>query len=90
MGADKEIQIKYVNDVEREHGGKVYDYYVFGHRHVLADYKTQYGAHALIIGDWLNNFSYALWDAESLNLYKVNADNPTEEPTYVSNIFSFK
>ncbi|MDO4462228.1 MAG: UDP-2,3-diacylglucosamine diphosphatase [Bacteroidia bacterium] len=90
MGPDKEIQIRYVNDEEEANNGKKYDYYIFGHRHILADYSTKYGAHALIIGDWLYNFSYALWDGESLKLYQVNPDNPTEEPKCVSDKFSFK
>lgn len=89
-GGDKEIQIKYVNDEERKAGDKLYDYYIFGHRHILADYESQYGAHVFIIGDWLHNFSYALWDGNSLNLFQVNKDNPTEEPVLVTDKFSFK
>lgn len=90
MGADEEIQIKYVNDVERERGGKEYDYYVFGHRHILADYETKYGAQALIIGDWLNNFSYALWDGKELKLYQVDQDNPTGEAIEVTDKYRFR
>lgn len=89
MGANDEIQIKYVNDLEQEHNGIVYDYYVFGHRHVLANYETKNGAHAFIIGDWLNNFSYAVWNGSEISLCQVDKDNPAGEAKVVTDSYCF-
>lgn len=87
---EEEIQVKYVNDREAKCGGKEYDYYVFGHRHVLANYETRYGSRILIIGDWLNNFSYALWDGMELKLFKVDPDHPALTPTDVTEQYGYR
>lgn len=51
-----------------------YDFFVFGHRHVVYQYKLANNSLFTSIGDWLNNFSYAVYDGQSLQLQKyINA-----------------
>ncbi len=49
------------------------DYYIFGHRHILLDLQLANKSRMMIIGDWLHNFSYAVWDGENLELNQIEA-----------------
>lgn len=44
------------------------DYYLFGHRHLLLDLALRGGKRMMILGDWLQYNSYAVWDGEYLFL----------------------
>lgn len=44
------------------------DYWLFGHRHRLADYSLGNGRRVLLLGDWIRYNSYAEWDGEELSL----------------------
>lgn len=78
MGEEKELQIRYVKALEESQAGKVHDFYIFGHRHIIADFHTKYGAHVDIIGDWLFNFTYAMFDGNEVRIFAVNPDNVAE------------
>ena len=43
------------------------DYFVFGHRHLPTQQKIG-NAEMLILGDWLTNFTYAVFDGKKLSL----------------------
>ncbi len=45
------------------------NYYIFGHMHILADEKIAQSCRAIILGDWISQFSYARFDGQSLKLY---------------------
>ncbi len=44
------------------------DYLIFGHRHIMLDLMLSHKSRMMIIGDWLQYFSYAVFDGESLSL----------------------
>ena len=48
------------------------DYYVFGHRHLLIKESVSDNAEAVILGDWIDLYSYACFDGNELkiNIYK--------------------
>lgn len=46
------------------------DYFVFGHRHIMLDKKIANGAELVILGDWINFCSYAVFDGEKISLRK--------------------
>ncbi|RKX19307.1 MAG: UDP-2,3-diacylglucosamine diphosphatase [Candidatus Zixiibacteriota bacterium] len=55
QGENKEWLIMYAKDLlQKEH----FDYFVFGHRHVVKHLDLGNGAELIYLGDWLNNFSY--------------------------------
>ena len=59
LGDDKEYQVIYAK--ERLAKGDKIDYFIFGHRHIVKD--CQVGeSKVLMIGDWMWNFSYAVFD----------------------------
>lgn len=42
------------------------DYFIFGHRHIELDLPLSPSARLLIIGDWIDKFTYAVFDGEHL------------------------
>lgn len=44
------------------------DYIVLGHHHVAVDETLDNGARLIILGDWIYNFTYAVFDGQSLIL----------------------
>lgn len=48
-----------------------YDYLIFGHRHCPVDYPLNKYTRLIILGDWLNHFSYAVFDGEKLELKHI-------------------
>lgn len=46
------------------------DYFLFGHRHLPISYLLSNGSSRYInLGDWLQYFSYAVWDGKALGLH---------------------
>ena len=41
---------------------------IYGHRHIELDLMLSATARVLILGDWINYFSYAVFDGENLFL----------------------
>ena len=44
------------------------NYFIYGHRHIELDLMLSSTARILILGDWINYFSYAVFDGENLFL----------------------
>jgi UDP-2,3-diacylglucosamine hydrolase len=60
MGEDKEYLVKFAKQyIQRDPS---IDFFVFGHRHILLDLMLNRKSRVLIIGDWLQQFSYAVLD----------------------------
>jgi UDP-2,3-diacylglucosamine hydrolase len=47
------------------------DYLIFGHRHILLDLMLSKKSRMMIIGDWLQYFSYAVFDGKDLTLEQL-------------------
>jgi UDP-2,3-diacylglucosamine hydrolase len=43
-------------------------FFIFGHRHILLDFMLSHTSRLIIVGDWMQYFSYVEWDGESLSL----------------------
>jgi UDP-2,3-diacylglucosamine hydrolase len=46
------------------------DYFIFGHRHVMLNTKIGESSRFILLGDWIKNFSYAVFDGENFKLKK--------------------
>lgn len=66
MGEDKEFLIKFVKEQHKKTPD--INFYIFGHRHILLDLMLSQNARAVILGDWISYFSYAVFDGETLSL----------------------
>ncbi len=49
------------------------DYFIFGHRHVMLNTEIGKKSRFILLGDWIKNFSYGVFDGEKfeLKIYKV-------------------
>jgi UDP-2,3-diacylglucosamine hydrolase len=45
-----------------------FDYFIYGHRHLPMDLQVGPNSHYINLGDWLNYFSYAVFDGERTEL----------------------
>lgn len=66
MGEDKEPLVNYAKAYVRKH--EDIDYFVFGHRHIEADLMLSKKTRLIMLGDWINLFTYAVFDGENLFL----------------------
>ena len=44
------------------------DYFIFGHRHILVNNMIKNSSRLVILGDWINHFSYGVFDGEKFEL----------------------
>lgn len=59
----KELEIK-----------KHHDYYIFGHRHLPLDLQVGANSRYINLGEWVNYFTFAVFDGTNLELKKFEAD----------------
>lgn len=64
LGEEREYLVRYVKDYMKEHPD--IDYYLFGHRHIELDLMLSKKTRMLILGDWLWQFTFAVFDGERL------------------------
>jgi UDP-2,3-diacylglucosamine hydrolase len=69
LGDDKEWLMIYSREVlQKEH----YDYFIFGHRHMPLDKSLSDNSRYINLGEWINHFTYAVYDGQELQLKKYN------------------
>ncbi|MCF6357860.1 MAG: UDP-2,3-diacylglucosamine diphosphatase [Draconibacterium sp.] len=56
------------NFLKKEH----VDYFIFGHRHVMLNTEIGGNSRFILLGDWIKNFSYGVFDGENFELKKYN------------------
>ncbi|MCL1934465.1 MAG: UDP-2,3-diacylglucosamine diphosphatase [Candidatus Azobacteroides sp.] len=66
LGEEKEDLIIYSKSYIQTH--PEIDYLIFGHRHILLDKMLNSKSRIMIIGDWLQLFTYAVFDGKELTL----------------------
>lgn len=66
LGEEKEHLVKFSKKYIQEHPDM--DYLIFGHRHILLDLMLNKKSRMMIIGDWMEYFSYAVFDGEIISL----------------------
>jgi len=56
-----------------------FDYFIFGHRHIPLDLEVGKNSRYINLGDWIINFTYAVFDGDKMELKKF------EGPSYSDN-----
>ncbi len=71
LGAEKEWLYQYcVRKLQQKH----YDFFIFGHRHLPLDLPLPNGTSRYInLGEWLNYYTYAVFDGEEVSLKSFKA-----------------
>ena len=64
----EEYLVRHAETDARERGGEAPEYYLFGHRHRMADHPVGDHSRVILLGDWIKYHSYAVWDGETLTL----------------------
>lgn len=44
------------------------NFYIFGHRHILLDLQLKQDSRIVVLGDWINYFSYGVFDGQKFSL----------------------
>jgi UDP-2,3-diacylglucosamine hydrolase len=65
LGEEKEWLIIYCREKLQK---ETFDYFVFGHRHLPIDFRLTEKSRYINLGDWINYFTYAVFDGENLSL----------------------
>lgn len=66
MGEDKEHLVLYAKQYAKSH--PEVDYFIFGHRHIELDLSVSKKARMMILGDWISQFTYAVYDGTNIFL----------------------
>ncbi len=71
-GDEKERQVVFAKEkIKTEH----FDYFIFGHRHAPFDIKITPTSRVINLGDWINNFTYGVFDGRQFQLKSVYPEN---------------
>ncbi len=66
MGEDKEHLVLFTKEYLKSHDN--IDYFIYGHRHIELDLMLSRKVRMMIIGDWISQFTYVVFDGEHLFL----------------------
>lgn len=66
MGEDKEPLVLFAKNYLKTHPD--INYFVFGHRHIMLDLMLRSTSRVTILGDWISQFSYAVFDGDTFVL----------------------
>lgn len=66
LGEDKEHLVLFAK--EQLKNSPNINFFIFGHRHILLDLMLSTTSRIVILGDWINYFSYAVFDGDNLSL----------------------
>ena len=66
MGEDKEHLVVFAK--KQLQMAPNINFFVFGHRHIMLDLQMASASRVVILGDWLQHFSYGVFDGENFSL----------------------
>ena len=66
MGEDKEPLVLFTKNYLKDHPD--INYFIYGHRHIMLDLMLSRTSRMLMLGDWIQDFSYAVFDGENMFL----------------------
>jgi len=66
MGENEEPLVLYTKEYLKTHPD--INFFIYGHRHIMLDLMLSRTARVLIVGDWIHEFSYAVFDGENMFL----------------------
>jgi UDP-2,3-diacylglucosamine hydrolase len=74
-GLEFEPQFHYAKSVlKKEH----FDYFVFGHRHIILNEALSDNSRLIILGDWIKKFSYGIFDGNEFRIEKIKQEKLKE------------
>lgn len=64
--------IKILKDFSLSYNSEEINYFVYGHLHCVCNEKLKNGANFIVLGDWINYFSYGVFDGENFSIRYFN------------------
>lgn len=71
-GDDKEFSAQFVTEVKELPEFKDTRYFVFGHRHILVNKPITEDKTLVVLGNWIDEFSYGVFDGEQFTLERYH------------------
>lgn len=72
---ESEEQYLFAKSVEAE---EHFDYYVFGHRHIIVNEQLAQNSRLIILGDWIRKFSYGTFDGTEFKIETIEENKIKE------------
>ncbi len=72
QGEASEYLVTFAKDYLKTHPD--INFFIFGHRHIMLDLMLSRTSRILIAGDWMQYFSYIVWDGECLYMDQFETD----------------
>ena len=72
QGEDHEYMVLFAKEYLKTHPD--INFFIFGHRHIMLDLMLSHSARLLIAGDWMQYFSYIVWDGETLYMEQFETE----------------
>ena len=69
LGEHREHQIIFARKTLQK---KHFDYFVVGHRHIALNFQLTENSKMIILGDWIRECTYGVYDGETFQLEKIN------------------
>ena len=66
MGENEEPLVLYTKNYLKTHPD--INFFIYGHRHIMLDLMLSHSSRIMILGDWIHEFSYAVFDGENMFL----------------------
>ena len=66
LGEEREYEIIYAKEYLKTHPD--INYFIFGHRHIELDLTLSHSCRLLIIGDWISQYTYVMYDGKTLTM----------------------
>ncbi len=66
MGEDKEPLVLFTKKYLKSHPD--INFFIYGHRHIIFDMMLTRSSRMMILGDWITEYSYAVFDGENMFL----------------------
>ena len=67
LGDNKEYLVQYCESVLKD---EYFDYFIFGHRHMVLDKVLTKGSRYINLGEWFTSCNYAKFDGQELSLHR--------------------
>ena len=64
MGENREHLVLYTKEYVKTHPDV--DYFIYGHRHIEIDLQLSRKSRMIVLGDWITQFSYVVYDGEHM------------------------
>lgn len=68
-GLEHEEQYQFAESALKK---EYFDYFVFGHRHIILDEPLSDKSRLIILGDWIKKFSYGVFDGNEFRIEKID------------------